>query len=310
MLSAMASRSARAPLTAKLLTASLLGTTLVTALLAALLAACAPADDPAGAPGTATPVPGLQCAKSTLKTMTAGKLTVGTDEPAYAPWFSDNKPENGEGFESAVAYAVADRLGFAKDEVVWTRVTFNNAIAPGPKPYDFDINQFSITDERRQAVDFSAPYYLVRQSVITYKGSKIDGARSLADLKSAKLGAQVGTTSYDAIVRLIAPTTQPAVFNSNDDAKKALQNSTIDGLVVDLPTAFYMTAAELDDGTIVGQLPQLGVPEQFGLVLDKNSPLTGCVSQAVDQLRTNGTLTDLESKWLAQVGGAPELNDG
>ena len=308
MLSAMASRSARAPLTTRLLTtrlltASLLGTTLVTA----LLAACAPADDPAGAPGTATPVPGLQCAKSTLKTMTAGKLTVGTDEPAYAPWYSDNKPENGEGFESAVAYAVADRLGFAKDEVVWTRVTFNNAIAPGPKPYDFDINQFSITDERRQAVDFSAPYYLVRQSVITYKGSKIDGAGSLADLKSAKLGAQVGTTSYDAIVRLIAPTTQPAVFNSNDDAKKALQNGTVDGLVVDLPTAFYMTAAELDNGAIVGQLPQVGVPEQFGIVLDKDSPLTECVSEAVDQLRQDGTLAVLEKTWLAGTDGAPEL---
>jgi polar amino acid transport system substrate-binding protein len=171
-----------------------------------------------------------------------------------------------------------------------------------------DINQFSITPERRQAVDFSSPYYLVRQTVITTKGSKIDGATTLAALKEAKLGAQVGTTSLQAINELIKPSTQAQVFNSNDDAKKALQNGTVDGLVVDLPTAFYMTAAELDDGVIVGQLPQVGVPEQFGIVLDKDSPLTGCVSKAVDQLRQDGTLAVLEKTWLAGTGGARELS--
>jgi polar amino acid transport system substrate-binding protein len=278
-------------------------------LLLAALAACAPADD------TATPDSGASASASAnacplggLDTETAGKLTIGTDKPAYEPWFSDNKPANGKGYESAVAYQVAQRLGYPAANVTWTQVPFNNSFAPGPKTFDFDINQVSITDARKQAVDFSSPYYLVRQTVITLKGSKIAGATTIAALKDAKLGAQVGTTSYQAITDLIKPSTQPQVFNSNDDAKKALQNRTIDGLVVDLPTAFYMTAAELDGGLIVGQLPQVGVPEQFGLVLDKGSPLTGCVSKAVDQLRQDGTLAVLEKTWLAGDGGAPELS--
>jgi len=279
--------------------------TFVTAGLAAALAgaltACAPADPgPAATPNA--------CTKANLTTKSAGKLTIGTDDPAYEPWVRGNKPENGEGFESAVAYAVANRLGYAKDDVVWIRVTFNNAIAPGPKQYDFDINQFSITEERKQAVDFSSPYYDVRQTVIATKSSKIAGVKTLAELKDAKLGAQVGTTSYQAITDVIKPSGQPSVYNSNDDAKKALQNGQIDGLVVDLPTAFFMTAAELDDGVIVGQLPQTGTPEQFGLVLDKGSPLTSCVTRAVDELRASGMLSALEKQWLAQVAGAPELS--
>jgi len=276
---------------------------------AALLAltACAPAGrgtpDASGSPSAS----GNVCPLGGLSTRTAGKLTVGTDNPAYEPWFSDNKPANGKGFESAVAYQVAKRLGYEGENVVWTSVPFNNAIAPGPKAYDIDLNQFSITPERKQAVDFSSPYYLVRQTVITIKGSKIAGATTIAALQGAKLGAQVGTTSYQAITDVIKPTGKPSVFNNNDDAKKALQNRTIDGLVVDLPTAFYMTGAELTGGVIVGQLPQVGVPEQFGIVLDKDSPLTGCVSKAVDQLRQDGTLAVLEKTWLAGTGGAPEL---
>jgi polar amino acid transport system substrate-binding protein len=302
MLAAMASRSARTP--ARLRTPAL--AVAVAAVLTGALAGCAPTEEtPADTPNRSAL--GLDCDKASMKTKVAGRLTIGTDEPAYEPWFTDNKPENGQGFESAVAYAVAERLGYTRDEVVWTRVTFNNAIAPGPKPYDIDINQFSITDERRRAVDFTGPYYLVRQTVIALNDSKIAGATSMADLKGAKLGAQVGTTSYDAITKLIDPAARPAVYNSNDDAKKALQNKQIDGLVVDLPTAFFMTAAELEGAKIVGQLPQVGVPEQFGIVLDKDSPLTGCISQAVEDLRGNGTLTELETKWLAQVAGAPEL---
>ena len=193
--------------------------------------------------------------------------------------------------------------------MAWTRVTFNNAIAPGPKAFDFDVNQFSVTPERQQAVDFSSPYYLVRQTVIALKSSKIANAKSVADLKSAKLGAQVGTTSFQAVNELIKPTHQPQVYNSNDDAKKALENGQIDGLVVDLPTAFYITGAELTDGKIVGQLPQVGTPETFGLVLDKGSPLTRCVSDAVDQLRSGGQLAELEKKWLADTAGAPNSRD-
>jgi polar amino acid transport system substrate-binding protein len=272
----------------------------------ASVTACSPVEDDTTT--SASPSASVDaCPSGALTgTVTPGKLTIGTDNPAYEPWFKDNKPANGQGFESAIAYQVAQRLGYTKEQVAWTSVTFNNAIAPGPKTFDFDINQFSITDERKQAVDFSSPYYLVRQTVITTKGSKIANATSLADLAGAKLGAQVGTTSYQAVTDIIKPTAKPSVFNSNDDAKAALENGTVDGIVVDLPTAFYMTGAELKDGVILGQLPQVGVPEQFGLVLDKGSKLTGCVSAAVDQLRQDGTLAVQEKTWLSDAG-APEL---
>jgi polar amino acid transport system substrate-binding protein len=277
------------------------------AVVLAALAACAPADEKS--PSTGASSGALACPLGQAKTLKPGILTIGTDNPAYEPWFVNNKPSNGKGFESAVAYQVAERLGYQVPDVIWVPVTFNNAIAPGPKTFDFDINQFSITPERAKAVDFSSPYYLVRQAVITTKGSKIAGAKSIAELKSAKLGAQVGTTSYKAINEVIKPETPAQVYNNNDDAKAALENGQVDGIVVDVPTAFYMTSAELDNGVIVGQLPpQPGTPEeQFGLVLDLNSALTGCVSQAVDSLRADGTLAALEKEWLAGTGGAPEL---
>jgi len=276
----------------------------------AALAACAPQKPtPAITPTGSGSPSAAACTPATMQTLTAGKLTIGTDNPVYEPWFTDNKPENGQGFEGAVAAAVATKLGYANSDVVWTRVTFNNAIQPGPKKYDFDINEFSITDERKKAVDFSSPYYDVTQAVITTKGSKIDGVTTLAGLAKAKLGAQVGTTSYDAITQVIEPTTKPSVYNNNDDAVTALKNGQIDGLVLDLPTAFFVTSAELDNGVIVGQVPAVTAqPEQFGLVLDLHSPLTTCVSQAVDALRADGTLGNLTSKWLTQVANAPVLN--
>jgi polar amino acid transport system substrate-binding protein len=278
--------------------------------LASAIAACAPEkDDSTVSTSSAPSANAPDCAPAQLKTLTAGKLTFGTDDPVYPPWFVDNKPENGQGFESAVAYAVAGKLGYTKDQIVWTRVTFNNAIAPGPKKYDVDINEFSITADRKKAVDFSSPYYDVTQAVITTKTSKIAGAKSIADLKKAKLGAQVGTTSLRSITEVIKPSTDQQVFNNNDDAKKALQNGQIDGLVVDLPTAFYITSAELDNGVIIGQLPQpSGAPEQFGMVLDKGSPLTTCISLAVDELRTGGDLKRIETQYLAGVAGAPVLS--
>ncbi|MEH1169309.1 ABC transporter substrate-binding protein [Micromonospora sp. CPCC 205539] len=280
----------------------LLALTLAGAVLAAG-AGCAPQDEDPSPTVTASP----SCTKDSLPTRTPGKLTIATDQPAYEPWFTGDKPDSGEGFEAAVAYAVAEKLGYARGDVTWIRVKFDTAIAPGPKGFDFDINQFSITEERKQAVDFSAPYYLVRQTVIALKSSKIAGRTSLADLRDARLGAQVGTTSYQAITDVIRPAAKPLVYNSNDDAKKALQNGQLDGLVVDLPTAFYITGAEITDATIVGQVPQVGTPEAFGLLLDKNSPLTSCVSGAVGQLGEAGTLRQLEQKWLAQVAGAAEL---
>jgi polar amino acid transport system substrate-binding protein len=278
---------------------------LAAALIAIALVGCSPQESQTP---TATGTSGPACGKDQLHTLTAGKLTIGTDEPVYPPWFVDNKPDNGQGFEGAVAQAVATKLGFAAAEVVWVRVPFNNAIAPGPKSFDFDINEFSITDERKNAVDFSTPYYDVTQAVVALKSNKLAGAKALADLKTAKLGAQVGTTSLKAITEGVQPSTQPSVYNNNDDAKAALQNGSIDGLVLDLPTAFYVTAAEIDNSAIIGQLPQpSGQPEQFGLVLDKGSALTACVSQAVDSLRGDGTLKRLEDQWLAQVAGAPVL---
>ena len=236
-----------------------------------------------------------------------GVLTVGTDDPAYGPWFDNNTPSNGKGYEAAVAYAVAQELGYSNDKVEWVKVPFNKVIQPGCKTFDFDINQVSITDERKKAVDFSSGYYDVAQTVITVKGSKIANAKSIADLKSAKLGAQVGTTSYDTIKNVIAPTVDPAVFDTNDVAKQALSNGQIDGLVVDLPTAFYITAVDLSNGLIVGQFPARAGGEQFGLVLSKGSKLTKDVTKAVDTLRANGTLAKIADQWLATSVGAPVL---
>lgn len=286
----------------------LFGVTLVGSAVVALAACGAPVDE-AGASGStsASASASATCDPASMKTKTAGTLTIGTDKPAYEPWFVDDDPSNGKGYESAVAYAIADKLGYAKDKVTWVVAPFNTVIAPGEKAFDMDLNQVSISDERKNAVDFSSGYYDVRQAVITYKGSPIDGKTTVADLKDAKLGAQVGTTSYNAAKDQIAPSQEVAVFDTNDLAVQALQNKQIDGIVADLPTAFYMTAAQLDDGVIVGQLPNTGsTPEQFGAVLDKGSPLTACISQAVDALRADGTLDTLVAQWLS-TQGAPEL---
>ncbi|HEY9323707.1 MAG TPA: ABC transporter substrate-binding protein [Agromyces sp.] len=240
--------------------------------------------------------------------VTEGKLTIATGEPAYFPWVLDDAPESGEGFEAAVAYAVADELGFAADDVVWVRSTFEQAIAPGPKDFDVNLQQFSITDEREQNVDFSSPYYETTQVVITVDSSPAASATSIADLKDLLVGAQTGTTSFDAVEEVIAPTAGAQVFNTNDDAKLALQSGTVDAIVVDLPTAFYLTGVELDGGKIIGQLPATaGGGDAFGLVLAKGSPLTADVTAAVDALRERGTLDELAAEWLGGEGGAPVL---
>ncbi len=282
-------------------------------LVAAALSGCAAKSDGGGGGSTTTAAgsgsaAAATCTPATLKTQSATTLTVATDSPAYEPWFKDNDPTNGQGFESAVAYAVAQKLGYGRDQVKWVKATFTSVIAPTPKKYDFDVNQVSITPERAKAVDFSSGYYDVAQSVVTLKGSKIASARTIADLSGAKLGAQQGTTSFDAITNQIKPSKKPAEFPTNDLAVQALKNGQIDGLVVDLPTGLYLTAAELDNATIVGQLPVSGSPEQFGLVLSKGSALTSCVSQAVDALRQDGTLAKLQQQWLTASAGAPELN--
>jgi len=245
------------------------------------------------------------CAKADLATVTNGKLTIATGEPAYYPWIIDDKPETGNGFEGAVAYAVAKQLGFDAADVVWVRTTFDSAVTPGDKNFDFNLQQFSITADRQKAVDFSSPYYTAPQAIVSYKGSKIEGKTSLADLKGAKLGAAVGTTSLDAISNQIGAT--PQVFNDNAAGVSSLKNKQIDGLVVDLPTAFYLSGVEVPKGLIVGQLPSTGAGDQFGLLLSKGSKLTSCVSKAVDSITADGTLAAIADKWLATDAGAPVL---
>jgi polar amino acid transport system substrate-binding protein len=245
------------------------------------------------------------CLKADLATVTEGKLTIATGEPAYYPWVIDDAPETGNGFEPAVAYAVAKQLGFDAADVVWIRTTFDSAVTPGEKNFDFNLQQFSITEERKAAVDFSSPYYTAPQAIVSFKGSKIDGKTSIADLKGAKLGAAVGTTSLDAIENQIGITAQ--VFNDNAAGVSALKNKQIDGLVVDLPTAFYLSGVEVPNGLIVGQLPSTGAGDQFGLLLSKGSKLTSCVSGAVDAITADGTLAAITEKWLATDAGAPVL---
>ena len=245
------------------------------------------------------------CAKADLATVTDGKLTIATGEPAYYPSIIDDAPETGNGFEGAVAYAVAKQLGFDAADVVWVRTTFDSAVTPGEKNFDFNLQQFSITEERKTAVDFSSPYYTAPQAIVSFKGSKIEGKTSLADLKGAKLGAAVGTTSLDAISNQIGAT--PQVFNDNAAGVSALKNKQIDGLVVDLPTAFYLSGVEVPNGLIVGQLPSTGAGDQFGLLLSKGSKLTSCVTGAVDAITADGTLAAITDKWLATDAGAPVL---
>ena len=241
-------------------------------------------------------------------TITEGKLTIGTGNPAYSPWVLNDAPESGEGFEAAVAYAVAEKLGFAEEDVVWVRTTFDEAIAPGAKNFDFNLQQYSITEERKANVDFSSPYYETAQVVATTEGSAAAGATSIADLQGYLIGAATGTTSFDAIGSVIAPTQDALAFNSNDDAKAALTNGQVDAIVLDLPTALYASCCELDGGKIIGQLPTAAKGDQFGLVLDKGSKLTAAVTKALDDLRADGTLAALEEKWLTADAGVPVLN--
>jgi len=245
---------------------------------------------------------------ATGDTVTDGVLTIATGEPAYYPYVIDDAPESGEGFEAAVAYAVAEELGFAAEDVVWVRTTFEAAIQPGPKDFDFNLQQYSITEERAANVDFSLPYYSTPQAVITQAGSAASGATSLAELQGLLIGAATGTTSFQAIEEIIQPTAGAQAFNDNDAAKLALETGQIDALVVDLPTAFYLTAVEITDGEIVGQLDgAVGVPDQWGLVLAKDSPLTDAVNEAIQSLIDSGKLAEITSTWLGADQSAPVL---
>jgi polar amino acid transport system substrate-binding protein len=284
---------------------------LLVAALVFLAAGCGGSSEKSAGGTTTT----ASCDKADLNLVSDGKLTVGTSNPAFPPWFGGKEkapwkvsdPRSGEGFEGAVAYAVAKQLGFTNDDVQWKVVPFNLSFAPGPKKFDFDINEISYVPARAKAVDFSDSYYNVNQALVVVKGTPIANANSVAALKPYKFGAQLGTTSYDYIVDNIKPSKKPAVFDTNDAAVASLKNKQIDGLVVDLPTAFYVTSVQIPTGTILGQFPTVGTPEHFGLVLEKGNSLVACVNDALSKLRADGTLQSLQDKWLSKSVGAPVL---
>jgi polar amino acid transport system substrate-binding protein len=272
-------------------------------------AASAASGGASNAPSAAASASPAACAKDSLKTATAGKLTIGTDNPAYPPYFAPNTggtltkpwkisdPTNGQGFESAVGFAIADRLGFAKSDVQWIVVPFANSFAAGPKTFDFDLNQVAYNAQRAQNVDLSEGYYFGNQSLVVLKTSPLAKATTIAALKDYLYGAQVGTTSYDAIAAVIAPSKKALVYDTNDLAIKALGNKTIDGVIVDLPTADYITNVQVQNAVIAGQFAG-GTPEHFSAVLAKGSPLTDCVNSAIAAMTQDGTLDDLASTWL------------
>ena len=248
------------------------------------------------------------CSTSSPNLYKSGQLTVATDSPAYAPWFDNNSPADGKGFESAVAYAVAAKLGFSKSQVKWVVEPFDNSYAPGAKNFDFDINEISVTPQRAQAVDFSTGYYTADQGVLVLNNSKYAKATSLAELKGARIGVQVATTSYQAVQDEIKPTHTPSVYNTTNDEVNALQDGQIDAIVTDMPTVFYLASAELNQGKILGEFNyDSGTPEQFGLLLKKGSGLTSCVDQAIAGLKSDGTLAKITEQWLSASADVPHL---
>ena len=281
-----------------------------------VMAACAPEEQPQAGGGGGSPAAD-QCAVENLNLLSPGTLTVGTDNPAFPPWFGGgtpegspwefNDPSTGKGYESAVAYAVAERLGLAADQVEWVEVPFAQSFKPGPKDFDFFINQVSFSPQRDRAVDFSDSYYDVSQGLVAVAGTPIARATSVADLKPFKLGAPVGTTSFAVIEEQVQPEEDPAVFDTVNDSIQALKNGQVDGIVADVPTAFIIIAVQVDDGVIVGQFPATGEQEYFGMVFEEGNPLRDCVNQALEELRSDGTLDALEQRWIAGKGQAPVL---
>ena len=282
-----------------------------------LVAACAPEEPtPAARPGGESPAAD-HCATDSLPLLTPGQLTVATDNPAFQPWFGGTgsyeewkarpnqgtgNPASGEGFESAFVYELAEHLGFTEDQVTWVAVGFNESFAPGPKDFDFDINEISYNENRDQAVDFSDSYYDVAQALVARKGTPIAEATTLADLQPFRMGAQVGTTSYNYIVENVQPAEQPKVYDRSVDVITALNNEQIDGYITDAPTAYVnVLIGQVENGVVVGQFPQIGEQEYFGLVFEEGNPLRECVSEAIAALREDGTLEALEAEWLEDV---------
>jgi polar amino acid transport system substrate-binding protein len=261
----------------------------------------------------ATTSSSLASCKTTINSQeyTKGKLTVATDNPVYTPWFVGNKPSNGKGFESALAYAIAKTLGISKTNVVWAYEPFDNSYTPGPKKFDFDINEISYTAQRATAVTFSESYYDVTQSIVTLKKSVVEKKHTPAELKTYLYGDQIGTTGLAYIYNHIHPTQQTRVYSTLDTAVAALETGQINAIVVDTPDGQYMATSQVEnaqkkaDGIQVGQFPSTG--EHYGLLFKKGNPLVGCVNVAINALKSNGTLASLTNKWLNIYTSVPVI---
>ena len=256
------------------------------------------------------------CARASLDLIEDGRLTLATDNPAFPPWWGGGEtrrpwkisnPYSGQGYESAVAYAVARQLGFRRNQVDWRAVPFAQSYRPGDKRFDFYMAQVSFTPQRERAVDFSNAYYYVNQALVGREGTAIASADTRAELRPYRLGAQLGTTSYQYIVDHIRPNSRPLAYDSNDLAVQALRNGQIDGIVVDLPTAFFVTAVQVEDGVIVGQFPNRGSRERFGMVFEQGNSLKRCANRALHRLWANGTMNRIKTRWLSRVAGAPVI---
>jgi len=274
----------------------------------ALFVGCGSSDDSSNeGSGSSGATTASDCTPEGLGTFKDGVLTIATDSPAYPPYFEDDDPTNGKGFESALGYAIAGELGFNDSQVEWATVPFDASYRPGPKDFDFDLNQISITPDREKAVSFSVPYYTANQAVLVKKDSELDGITSLDQLKDASIGVQVGTTSLDAVEEQIQPEADPKIFNNSNDVVTAFKQDQVDAIVVDLPTAIYLRDAELSDTVVAGQFEQEG-GDQWGALMSKDSDLKGCVDQAIETLRENGTLEELTNQWMADSAKAPMLD--
>jgi len=280
---------------------------LVPILAMAFIVGCGSDDSSTDNSSDSTTTAATNCTPEGLSTFKDGVLTVGTDSPAYPPYFEDDDPTNGKGFESALAYAIAGQLGFNKSQVEWAVVPFNVSFAPGEKKFDFDLNQISINPKRAENVDFSSPYYTSSQGILVKEGSDLDGITSLEQLKDATIGVQLGTTSYDAVIDQIDPSSDPKVFDNSNDVVSAFDQEQVDAVVVDLPQAIYLRDAELDGAVVAGQFDAPG-GDEWGALLGKDSSLTACVDEAITTLKDDGTLAEITKQWMSDSAKAPELS--
>jgi len=243
-------------------------------------------------------------------TLEAGTLTIATGNPAFYPWVIDDAPESGEGFEAAVAYAVAEAMGYAPDQVAWVRTSFDEAIQPGAKNFDMNMQQYSITPEREQMVDFSLPYYSSAMAVLA-TGAAVEGGAepSVASLRGLKWGADANTTALPILTELIAPESDPLLYGDNADVSAAMQAGQIDAALFDLPTALYLAAVVVDGGAVIGQFPadRSESPDQFGVLMEEGSPLKACVDAAISELTESGRLAEIEAEWLQEATGVPVI---